>query len=121
MFNLNSRALGGGAARIRGAPGTSATFKLRRGRLVSFDAATWTAIVRLDGAGSAATMPCGEWVSADSMVLDDKVAVILFDDQNPNDGLIVGPYGGLGPDAYGASLPAVASASAKVYAYHTFI
>lgn len=74
----------------------SGATRIRRGRLLSFDSTDWTAIVQLDGSLGAVTMPVGEWVIADTMVDDGTVAVLLFDDNNPNDGVIVGPYGSAG-------------------------
>jgi hypothetical protein len=64
--------------------------------VISFDAATWTAFVVLDGALGGVTLPVGEWVSAASMALDDQVAVLLFDETDPDDAVVLGPYGGIG-------------------------
>lgn len=69
---------------------------IHRASLLSFDAATWTAIARLSGSLGAVTLPVGEWLNSDLLAADDQVAVLLFDDTNPNDGLILGPWGGLG-------------------------
>ena len=75
---------------------------IRRGTLVSFDSATWTALVMLDGSLSEVSMAVGEWVPAALLAADDQVAVLLFEDTNNEDGVILGPYGGLGPMAYPA-------------------
>lgn len=75
---------------------------IRRGLIYSFDAAAWTAVVQLDGSVGEVVMPVGEWVPSGMLALDDSVAVLLFDDSNPDDGLIVGPYGGVSGFSYPA-------------------
>ena len=71
--------------------------RIRRARLISFDVTTWLAIIRLDGSMSNAEMPVGQWISSNMMTTNAYYAVLLLDDTNPNDGVIIGPYGGLGP------------------------
>ncbi len=66
---------------------------IRRGTLVSFDSATWTALVMLDGSLSEVAMAVGEWVPAALLAADDQVAVLLFEDTNNEDGVILGPFG----------------------------
>ena len=75
---------------------------IRRGLIYSFDAATWTAVVQLDGSVGEVVMPVGEWVPSGMLALDDGVAVLLFDASNPDDGLILGPYGGVSGWSYPA-------------------
>jgi hypothetical protein len=64
----------------------------RRGRVVSFNSATWKAVVQLDGALSAVNMKVGAWVSAETMLVSATVAVLLFADSNILDGVVLGPY-----------------------------
>jgi len=78
------------------------TASLRRGIIYSFDPATWTAVVQLDGSVGEVVMPVGEWVPAGMLALDDAVAVLLFDDTNPDDGVVLGAYGGVSGWSYPA-------------------
>lgn len=66
---------------------------LVRGSLVSFDTATWKALVRLDESASAIPMYVGEWVSPANLDEGRRVAVLLFDAANPDDGLVIGTFG----------------------------
>ena len=66
---------------------------IRRGEVLSFSSATWKAWVTLDGSLSAVEMMVGAWVNAGALVAGAKVAVMLFDENNPADGVIVGAYG----------------------------
>jgi hypothetical protein len=68
---------------------------IRRATVSRFDSSTWTAVVCLDGALSESILPVAQWLPSNLVVLDAEVAVLLFDDTNPDDGLIVGPYGGV--------------------------
>ena len=86
-------------------PGSQAAFssrrvnltpRIRRGRVVSFNTVTWRAVVQLDGAMSAVNMKVGDWVNPGAMALSAAAAVMLFNDSNPDDGLIVGPYNQVG-------------------------
>jgi hypothetical protein len=67
-----------------------------RAQLISFDPAGWTAVVLLDGSVAEVVMPVGQWVPEGMLAADDSVAVLLFDDTNPDDGVVLGPFGGLG-------------------------
>ena len=67
-----------------------------RAQLISFDNSDWTAVVLLDGSVSEVVMPVGQWVPDGMLAADDAVAVLLFDDSNPDDGVVLGPFGGLG-------------------------
>ncbi len=78
------------------------TATIRRGVIYSFDAAAWTAVVQLDGSVGEVVMSVGEWVPSGMLALDDAVAVLLFDASNPDDGVIVGPYGGVSGWSYPA-------------------
>jgi hypothetical protein len=66
---------------------------VRRGTVLSFDSATWLALVQLDGADVESQMPVGQWVASAMMVADAEVAVLLFDPTNTDDGVVLGPYG----------------------------
>lgn len=86
-------------------PGSQATFSARkaslvprnrRGRIVSFDSSTWKAVVQLDGALAAVKVKVGDWVNPAALTAGALVAVVLFNDSNPNDGLVVGTYGTVG-------------------------
>ncbi len=72
---------------------------IRRGFVLSFNAATWKAFVTLDGSLSAVELPVGQWVAA-RLTEGTKVAVLHFDEANPAEGVIVGPYGGTDGDVY---------------------
>jgi hypothetical protein len=69
--------------------------RFRRGIVRSFNSTTWIATVILDGANGAVQLPVGTWVHTDDLESGDVVAVLLFDDSNPEDGLVIGPYGTL--------------------------
>ncbi len=79
-----------------------------RAQVISFDSSAWTAVVLLDGSVSEVVMPVGEWVPEGMLAADDSVAVLLFDDSNPDDGVVLGPFGGLGT---GWSYPALSGLS----------
>lgn len=64
-----------------------------RGTLVSFDAATYTALVMLDGSLAEISVPVGEWVPKSQLAADDQVAVLLFQEQNYENGVILGAFG----------------------------
>jgi len=49
---------------------------LTRGTIVSFDSATYTALVMLDGSVAEVTMPVLETVPANYLAADDEVAVM---------------------------------------------
>jgi hypothetical protein len=66
-----------------------------RAQLISFDPADWTAVVLLAGSVAEVVMPVGEWVAGGQLAADDDVAVLLFDDTNPDNGLVLGPFGGV--------------------------
>ncbi len=66
---------------------------LRRGTLVSFNSATWKALVMLDGSLAEVEMAVGEWVPGSLLAADDQVAVLEFAGTNPEDGVILGPFG----------------------------
>jgi hypothetical protein len=63
---------------------------LKRGVVVSFDGVTQTALIRIVGSPATFELSVGNWVS--SLSPDDRVAVLLFDESNPADGLILGSY-----------------------------
>jgi hypothetical protein len=67
--------------------------QILRGTILSFDSATWTAAVLLDGSDAETVMPVGEWVPAAMLDAADEVAVLIFGGTNNDDGLILGPYG----------------------------
>jgi hypothetical protein len=69
---------------------------VRKGKLISFDTATYKGLVRIAGSASAIEIRAGEWIPPDIMDEGSSVAVLLYDESNPDDGLILGPYGGLG-------------------------
>ena len=64
-----------------------------RGSLVSFDAGTWKALVRLEDSVTAIPISVGEWVAAAPLDPGRRVAVLLFDAANPEDGVVIGTYG----------------------------
>lgn len=67
--------------------------KLLRGQVYSFDSTDWTARVLLEGSQGEVVVPVGEWIPAGMLAAQDQVAVLLFDDTNPDDGVVLGPYG----------------------------
>jgi hypothetical protein len=74
--------------------------QILRGTLLTFDAATWTAAVLLSGSDAETVMPVGEWVPAGLLDAADEVAVLIFGGTNSDDGLILGPYGGVSTYSY---------------------
>lgn len=77
------RALGGASAVVRGT-------------IVSFSAGAWTALVLVDGSLAEVSLPVLETVQSQMLAADDIVAVLLFDQTNPETGVVLGPYGGTG-------------------------
>jgi len=93
--------------------------RIRRGRVVAFYPATWTADVQLDGSIGLVTMPVGDWVNPATIPVNAKVAALLFNDLDPNDGLIIGAYGGLGGWDYFQRDTVPAGGSLTIPAGHT--
>jgi hypothetical protein len=73
------------------------TRTIRRGVLVEFNPATRQAEVRLDGARQGVWLAVGQWVPAGVMTAGSSVAVLLFDETNPDDAVVIGPYGATSP------------------------
>lgn len=67
---------------------------VHRATLLTFDPATWTAYVLIEGSDVEANIPVGQWVPASMLVADANVAVITFDPTNLDDAMLIGPYGG---------------------------
>ncbi len=67
---------------------------IHRATLLSFDLATYTAQVLIEGSDVEALVAVGQWLPASMMVVDANVAVLLFDPTNTDDAVIIGPYGG---------------------------
>jgi hypothetical protein len=67
-----------------------------RGTIVSFTASAWTALVLIDGSLAEVSMPVLESTAGQLLAADDIVAVLLFDETNPEAGVILGPYGSTG-------------------------
>jgi len=74
--------------------------QILRGTILSFDSATWTAAVLLDGSDAETVMPVGEWVPAAMLDAADEAAVLIFGGTNNDDGLILGPYGSVSTYSY---------------------
>ena len=66
--------------------------RIHRGVVISFDFAAWTALVTLDVSHAAVTLPVAHWLS--SLAANQQVAVALFDDSNPGDGVVLCAFGG---------------------------
>jgi hypothetical protein len=77
--------------------------EVRRGTVISFDATLWKAAILLDGADVEATLAVGQWVSADTMVTNTEVAVLIFGETNTDDGVVLGPYGAVGTNETAAT------------------
>lgn len=69
---------------------------IARGTLVAFDAATWTALVLLEGSLAEVALPVLETVPAQLLAAEDEVAVLMPEPANPEAGVILGPVGGAG-------------------------
>lgn len=76
---------------------------IRRGEVLSFNSYTWKAFVTLDGSLAAVELSVGGWVPAGQLRPGARVAVMLFDENNPADGVIVGAFGGAVPTVEGLS------------------
>jgi len=72
--------------------GDGAAREIRRATLVSFNAAMYRAVIQIEGSPAAGEYPVGRWVAAALLTAGATVAVILFDESNPNDGVVLGPY-----------------------------
>lgn len=66
---------------------------LRRGEVLSFSWTTWKAWVTLDGSVSAVEVPVSRSVPGSVMLRGAKVAVVHFDENNPQAAVVVGSYG----------------------------
>jgi len=98
------------------APGARPGPRLRRGRIVSFNSTTWEANVQLDGSHGEVTVDVGDWVNPATLAVLAKVAVLLFNENDPGDGVILGVYATVGgwdyfqrdevPAAHSLTIPA---------------
>ncbi len=93
---LTSLSGAGGAPSSSGSSSPNPT-RIRRGVIISFDSATWTAVVQLDGSLGAVTLPAAHTISSDLLIANALVVVILLDDTNPDDAVIITTYGGVPP------------------------
>ena len=66
----------------------------RKARLISFDSATWTALVYFADSAGAVQLPVARHVHPATMSAGRYVAVIQFDITNPTDALVIGAYTG---------------------------
>ena len=67
--------------------------QIYRATLLTFNSATWTAAVLLEGSDAETVMPVAEWLPAGLLDAGDELAVVLFGGTNSDDGLVLGPYG----------------------------
>jgi hypothetical protein len=91
--------LGGTGRNTVGPPGESKGPEVRRGKIYSFDAATYTAEVFVDGSPTAVTLPVAKNLAAILLAAATKVAVLCFDPSDPEDAVVLGPYDGV-PSAW---------------------
>ncbi len=91
-----TQAAAGGADVDLVAPEAMRLAAIKRGSLISFNTTTWKALVRIAGSVSAIELRVGEWVAPALLDAGSSVAVLLYDENNPDDGLVMGPYGGQG-------------------------
>lgn len=68
--------------------------EFKRGKIVSFDSATYKALVQMADSGGAIQLYCAHYLSPAILTAGRRVAVFLFDTNNPTDGLVVATYGG---------------------------
>jgi hypothetical protein len=87
---------GGGGRYAVGPSGESQNPETRWGVILSFDVATYTAQVYVEGSPSTATLPVAKHLTADLLPTGTKVAILSFDPSNPDDAIVVGTYGGVG-------------------------
>jgi hypothetical protein len=80
--------------------GDTMSARIARGRLRAFARATWQAHVVLDGSQAQVIMPVGEWVPPALLAAGDDVAVLLFEETNPDDGVVLGSYGAAPGDLF---------------------
>src|SRR5579859_4685188 len=69
------------------------TADIRRGTVLSFNGANWTALVQLEGSDVESQIPVGQWVPSAMMLAAAEVAVLVFGDTNTDDAVVLGPYG----------------------------
>jgi hypothetical protein len=91
--------LGGTGRNTVGPPGESKGPEVRRGKIYSFSAATYTAEVFVDGSPTAVTLPVAKNLAANLLAASTKVAVLCFDPSDPEDAVVLGPYDGV-PSAW---------------------
>jgi hypothetical protein len=72
--------------------------QVRRGTVLSFNPATWTALVLLQGSDVESQMPVGQWIPASQMAVNAEVAVLVFEPESTNtdDAVVLGAYGAVG-------------------------
>jgi hypothetical protein len=91
---------------------------IARGTLLTFDPATWLAMVLLDGADTEAQIPVAQGIDPGSLVVDANLAVLIFDGggTNTDDACVVGVYGAVGGSpVYTKVSPGVANSWLKNY------
>ena len=66
---------------------------IHRATLLSFDAATYAAMVLIEGADNEAQIPVSQWLPPALLVPNVEAAVVLFDPTNTDDGLLIAVYG----------------------------
>lgn len=121
---LDLAALSGTMTGKRGVamPGGGRRIDARRGKVISFDLSTWQAIIVLDGSATGFALHVGCWVPAGLMVAGATVAVLLFDENNPADGVVLGPFGSpesLVTFAPGGELTIESGQITVTHSYHT--
>jgi hypothetical protein len=86
--------LGGTGRNTVGPPGASKGPEVRRGKIYSFDAVTYTAEVFVDDSPTAVTLPVAKNLALGLLAATTKVAVLCFDPSDPEDAVVLGPYDG---------------------------
>lgn len=73
--------------------GDSKLAEVRRGKIYSFDAATYKALVFVDSSPTVIELPVAKNLASGLLAANTKVAVLCFDPSDPEDAVVLGPYG----------------------------
>lgn len=87
------RSSGGAALVVPGADVQETVGVFKRATILSFDASSRFVVVQIENSASAVAIPAAQYLPAALLTAGQSVAVLLFDESNPSDGLVLGPYG----------------------------
>ena len=68
--------------------------EIRPGKVISFDAGAYTAVIQMSGSLSVylSNVPVARNIASGEMVTGRSCAILLFDDTNPQDAVVIAVY-----------------------------